>query len=64
MAMKLTIKIIVRFVNKEERSFFVIRVLELTIWFALIPNWKKLQKEDGLVHTAIAKVNLHFDLLK
>jgi hypothetical protein len=45
------IKIIVKFVNKAVKLFYVIRALEHTILCVWTQNWRKLQRANGRVLT-------------
>jgi hypothetical protein len=45
------IKITARCVNKEVKSFYVIRALELTILSVWTQSWRRLQKANGHVLT-------------
>jgi hypothetical protein len=49
------IKIIVKFVNKAVKLFYVIRALEHTILYVWTQNWKKLQRANGRVLTVREK---------
>lgn len=53
---RLIIKTTAKYVSKVEKLFYVIPVLELTIWFVWNPSWMKRQKENGVVHIVKMKV--------
>ncbi|ERL95354.1 hypothetical protein D910_12619, partial [Dendroctonus ponderosae] len=52
---KSSIKIIVKFVNKAEKLYFVTLVLVLITWYVLNPNLMKLLKVNGVAHIAKVK---------
>lgn len=59
-ATRQTIKTTVRFVSREERSFYVTPVPEHITWCVWIQNWRKPQKANGAAPTAWANSFLRY----